>query len=106
MIIKKMDEMKGGWFVGDFEPTLYKTTEFEVAYHTHKKGSKHATHYHKESDEINYLIRGRLTIGGVEVNAGEFFILERMEISESEFLEDCEIVVVKTKSVKGDKYTL
>lgn len=30
-------QMKGGWFVGDFEPTAYKTKDFEVAYKFHYK---------------------------------------------------------------------
>ena len=29
--------MKGGWFVGDFLPTAFKTKNFEVSYKLHKK---------------------------------------------------------------------
>ena len=39
--------MVKGWFVGDFEPSVYKTKEFEVGYFTHKKGEKWPFHYHK-----------------------------------------------------------
>ena len=33
----KLDDMKGGWFVGNFEPTAFKAN-FEVGIHRHKKG--------------------------------------------------------------------
>ena len=29
MKIMKLNDMKQGWFVGDFEPTAYKTKDFE-----------------------------------------------------------------------------
>ena len=31
MKVSHINEMKGGWFVGNFEPTLYKTNDTEVA---------------------------------------------------------------------------
>ena len=45
----KMSDMKGGWFVGDFEPSVLRTKNFEVGYHTHKKGDDTSNHYHKDS---------------------------------------------------------
>jgi hypothetical protein len=32
-----IQNMTGGWFVGNFEPTAYRTTETEVAYTTNKQ---------------------------------------------------------------------
>ena len=34
----KLSDMKGGWFIGNFEPSLYKTNDCEVAVKTYKKG--------------------------------------------------------------------
>ena len=48
----KLDDMKGGWFVGNFEPTAYKAN-FEVGIHRHKKGEFHQDHFHKKGIEIN-----------------------------------------------------
>ena len=42
----KLADMKGGWFVGDFEPSLYKTKNAEVAIKTYKAGSIESSHYH------------------------------------------------------------
>ena len=98
--------MKGGWFVGNFEPTAYKTDQFEVSYKTHPKGDKWDAHYHIEAVEINYLIRGKMTIQGRELAAGDVFVLNSYEVADPEFLEDCELIVVKTPSVLGDKYSV
>jgi hypothetical protein len=38
MKVNRIENMKGGWFVGNFEPTAYKTPEFEVSYKVHPKG--------------------------------------------------------------------
>ena len=47
--MKKFDinRMKGGWFVGNFEPTALKTKDCEVAYVKHFKDQEWAKHFHK-----------------------------------------------------------
>ena len=50
----KLDDMKGGWFVGNFEPSVMKA-DFEVGIHRHKKGEFHQDHFHKKGTEINVI---------------------------------------------------
>jgi hypothetical protein len=45
-----------------------------------------------------------MKINGVEMTAGDVFVIEPGEIAEPEFLEDCQLVCVKTPSLPGDKY--
>ncbi len=97
--------MKGGWFVGDFEPTSYKTSEFEVSYKIHPKDEKWDIHYHHTVTEINLIIKGRMIIQGKELIKGDIFILEPYEIADPNFLEDTEIICVKTKSI-NDKISV
>jgi quercetin dioxygenase-like cupin family protein len=97
-------QMKDGWFVGDFEPTAYHTKDFEVAYKFHPKGEVWDNHYHKIATEINYVVRGELMITEQHLKEGDIFIMYPNDIAIPEFLTDCEVVVVKTPSVKGDKY--
>jgi quercetin dioxygenase-like cupin family protein len=99
-----IDDMESGWFVGNFEPTMFKTKECEVCFKRHPKGEKWPEHYHAVSTEINYLIRGKMTIQGCELVAGDLFSLEPYEIADPVFLEDCELIVVKVPSAPGDKY--
>jgi len=96
--------MVGGWFVGDFEPTAYRTSAAEVCYKKHYRGERWLAHYHAQADEINFLIRGRMSICGQEMVAGDIFVIEKIEVAAPEFLEDCELVVVKVPSVRGDKH--
>ena len=52
MKVNRIENMKGGWFVGNFEPTAYKTSKFEVSYKVHPKGEKWDFHYHTKVTEI------------------------------------------------------
>lgn len=93
-----------GWFIGDFDPSVYRTKDFEVGIIKHLKGETWPKHYHKAATEINCLISGKMIVQGKEITPGNIFIFEPMEIADPVFLEDCTIVVVKTASIKGDKY--
>jgi len=106
MDILKLSDMKHGWFVGDFEPTAFKTKDFEVGYHTYKKGQQWPTHYHKLTTEINYLIRGEMIIQGKHLKSGDIFIIRPDEISDPEYLTDCEIIITRNGSFPNDKYTI
>lgn len=97
--------MKGGWFVGNFEPTAYKTEHFEVSYKLHPKGQEWDTHYHTDVTEINYVIKGRMILQNKELQTGDIFILEPFEIADPNFLEDTEIICVKTPSI-NDKISV
>ena len=104
MKVLKINDMKGGWFVGNFKPTAFTSPDFEVCYKLHKAGEEWPVHYHKEATEINFLVRGRMRIQDTILKAGDIFVLEPFEVADPEFFEDCEVVIVKTPSVPGDKY--
>lgn len=104
MEIFNFKDMIGGWFVGDFIPSAYRTKDFEVCYKHHPKGEKWDTHYHKKATEINLLVKGRIKINDIIIEEGSIFVIEPFYTSAPEFLDDCELVVVKTVSDKNDKY--
>jgi quercetin dioxygenase-like cupin family protein len=106
MLKEKLNNMTRGWFIGDFEPSLLKTKDFEVGILTHKKGEEWPKHYHKIATEYTVLISGSMTICGELIETGTIFILEPNEIADPVFHEDCTVVVVKTPSVVGDKYVV
>lgn len=105
MKILNIEDMVGGWFVGDFEPTAYKTKDFEVSYKLHPKGQEWDIHYHTDVTEINYVIRGNMVLQGKTLKTGDIFILEPYEIADPNFLEDTEIICVKTPSI-NDKVSV
>jgi len=104
MDVHKNKQYVGGWFCGGFEPSAYKTDDFEVCYKKHSKGEFWDKHYHAIATEINYLIRGKMTIQGKLLESGDCFVIHPKEIADPVFLDDCELIVIKTPSIIGDKY--
>ena len=104
MKVFRIDDMFKGWFIGDFEPSVYKTKNFEVGYHKHTKGEPTQNHYHKESIEFNVIIKGKMKINGQVLNKDDIFVFNPYEVSEGEFLEDTELIVVRNASNTEDKY--
>lgn len=104
MKLSRIENYTRGWFIGNFEPSLLKTPDFEVGVLTHKKGEYWSPHYHKESIEYNVLISGKMIIQGNELNSGDVFVFDKGEIADPQFLEDCTLVVVKVPSIPSDKF--
>tara|TARA_R110002020_G_scaffold182598_1_gene378230 strand:+ start:10472 stop:10798 length:327 start_codon:yes stop_codon:yes gene_type:complete len=104
MKVLKIEDMIGGWFVGDFEPSIFKTSQFEAGYKLHKKGESWPVHYHKEADEITFLLKGEMNIQGKTLKSGDVFLLSRYEVADPVFVTNCEVFVIKTPSVIGDKF--
>jgi len=102
----RLENMKSGWFVGDFEPSAFKTDSFEVCHRVHSRGEKWDKHTHKVAIEINLLVKGRMNMCGEDLTSGDIFIVYPSEISDPVFHEDCEIVCIKTPSVPADKYII
>ena len=101
----KLEDMIKGWFVGNFEPTLLKTNDVEVAVKSYNKGDYEERHYHKIATEITVVTAGRVKMNGVEYNKGDIIVIEPMESTDFEALEDnTQNVVVKYPGVNNDKY--
>ena len=66
MIHSVLSSMTGGWFIGDFTPTLFKTSALEVAIKEYAKGQKEPLHYHKVATEITVIVTGRVRINSTE----------------------------------------
>ena len=99
-----ISNFKDGWIIGDFEPSLLKTKNFEVAVLTHYKNQEWPKHYHKYLTEYNLLLEGKMIINGVKINQNEIFILEPKEVADPIFLENCKILCIKVPSIIGDKH--
>lgn len=106
MKISRLENMKGGWFIGDFSPTAFKTNSVEVSYKLHPKGEQWDIHYHRVVTEINLLVKGKMILQDIELNVGDIFVLEPYEITDPTFLEDTELVCVKIPGITNDKICL
>lgn len=106
MIVRKLCEMVRGWCIGDFEPSIIRTKDFELGILKHKKNEVWPRHYHKIATEYNILLSGSMWVCGEELLSGDIFVIHPNDISEPKFHEDCVIVCIKIPSVPGDKYLL
>ncbi len=104
MIYRRLDEMVGGWLVGDFEPTCLRTTACEVACKRYAAGARETAHVHRVATEITLIASGRVTMNGRTLTAGDIVVIEPGEATDFAALEDVTTVVVKLPSVIGDKY--
>lgn len=106
MKISHINKMTKGWFIGNFEPTLYKTNDVEVAVKEYKAGDSEGKHYHKKATEITVVISGIVLMNGIEYKAGDIIIMEPNEATDFKALTNSKNVVVKLPGVNDDKYVV
>ena len=104
MKIFRLNDMKGGWFVGNFSPTCLKTSDCEVACKHYKKGDSEKRHVHKIATEITLIVEGLIKMNDVTYKSGDIIVLDPGDATDFQVVEDTVTVVVKVPSVKGDKY--
>jgi quercetin dioxygenase-like cupin family protein len=104
MKVAKLEDMVKGWFVGNFDPTLLKTNDVEVAVKEYKKGDYEKKHYHKIATEITVIVSGRVKMNNVEYKKGDIIVTEPNEATDFEALEDTVNTVVKYPGANDDKY--
>jgi quercetin dioxygenase-like cupin family protein len=102
----RLSDMVRGWFVGDFEPSLLRTSGVEVAVQSYPAGSREAWHVHKIATEITVIVRGRARMNGREFAEGDMVLIQPGYGTDFEALEDTTTAVVKLPSVRGDKYIM
>ena len=93
-----------GWFIGDFEPTILRSKDFEIAIKEYEAGTIEDEHYHKEAVEYTIVLDGTIKMSGVEYGRHDIIEIEKMETNVFESITDSRLLVVKTPSVNGDKY--
>ncbi len=104
MRLARLDAMTRGWFVGGFQPTAFATDLFEVAGKRYAAGERESLHHHKLATEITLIVEGRVRMAGHELMTDDIIVLEPGEATDFEAVSDAITVVVKTPSVRGDKY--
>ena len=104
MDVYHIGDFKGGWFVGDFEPTLLRTKAFEVGWKVHPRHEGIEPHIHHQVTEYNLLAHGRMRVNGRELAEGDLFVLHPGERVDAVVLTDvAHVVCVKEPSIPADK---
>jgi hypothetical protein len=99
-----LDQMVRGWFVGNFEPTAYRTSDVEVAIKHYVAGDTEERHVHKVATELTAVVSGSVRMDGQDLHAGDILTLLPGEPCDFLAVTDATVVAVKLPAVPGDKY--
>lgn len=100
----KISDMHKGWFIGNFEPSLCKTNDVEVALKHYVKGDREDAHYHKVATEFTVVVNGRIKMFNREWEKGDIVVVEPYDCTDFEAMEDADTLVVKLPGANNDKY--
>lgn len=102
--LAQIKDMANGWFIGDFEPSLLKTSVMEVAVKYYKAGEECEEHYHKLATEYAVIVEGEAEVNEKRYGKGDILIIEPGVKMSFTAITDVAVVVVKVPGVKDDKY--
>lgn len=104
MHLSRLPEYVGGWFLGDFTPTLERNPHVEVCVKRYAAGTIEAVHYQRISTEHTLIISGLCRLGGVELGPDDIATIPPGEPAGFEALTDVILVAVKMPSLPDDKF--
>ena len=93
-----------GWLIGNFEPSLLKSEDIEVAIQAYEAGNEESQHYHKVGTEISIMVSGTASFNEKILNEGEGVIINPKEANIFKAISDCKVLVIKYPSDANDKY--
>jgi quercetin dioxygenase-like cupin family protein len=100
----KLEDMTKGWFIGDFDPSLFKTNDVEVGIKTYKAGDHEDSHHHKIATEFTVILSGSVEMNGQQFNSGDIIKIKPNVSTNFKALTDTSTVVVKVPGASNDKY--
>lgn len=99
-----LQDMVKGWFVGNFEPTAFKTNAVEVGIKHYQSGDYEKSHYHKIATEITVVQKGIVEMNGIQYGDGAIIKLVPGISTDFKAITDVTTIVVKIPGANNDKY--
>ena len=103
MQITKLEDMRLGWFIGNFDPSVHKTTEFEVSVKYFKAGDEEKEHFQRIAWEVTVIVHGEAMIGDKICKTGDIIKIDPLEAAGFRAITDVSLVAVKFPSLPDDK---
>jgi quercetin dioxygenase-like cupin family protein len=104
MRVFKLKDMVKGWFVGNFDPVVFKTLDVEVAVKKYKKGDSESTHHHRIATEVTVIVSGKVMMSNRIYKEGDILLIEPNVSTNFLALTDVITTVVKVPAASNDKY--
>jgi len=99
-----LDDMFKGWFIGNFEPSIFKTNDVEVGVKKYKAGDDENAHFHKIATEFTVIISGEVEMNGVVYKENDIIKIVPNVVTNFKAITDVITVVVKLPGANDDKY--
>jgi quercetin dioxygenase-like cupin family protein len=103
MKITKLADMRLGWFIGDFEPVVHRTSDFEASVKYFKIGESEPRHYQRVATEITVIITGTAKIENYMLGPGDIITIEPNEPADFIAITDVALIAIKFPSIPSDK---
>ena len=100
----KLDDMINGWFIGNFDPSLYKTNHLEVGVKKYSSGDSEKLHFHKIATEFTVIISGEVLMNDEKYVSGDILVIEPGVATDFFALSNVVTLVVKIPGANNDKY--
>lgn len=105
MKVFQLADMFRGWFVGNFDPSILKTNDVEIAVKQYSKGDYESPHFHEIATEITVIVSGSVKMNDIQYKEGDIIVIAPGEITDFLCLKDgTKNVVVKYPGANNDKY--
>lgn len=93
-----------GWFVGNFDKSIIKTSDFEVAVKEYKAGDYESFHHHRIATEITCILEGEVEMDGNRYTEGDIILIKPFEGTDFKAITNTKNLVVKYPGPSNDKY--
>lgn len=104
MIVFNISETKGGYFLGDFEPSILKSSDVSIAVKRIFRGALDGGYYRKCDTEIVYIMSGVLEIDKKKYKKGDIILWEPQDVINIFAIEDSEYLLIKLPGSRNDIY--
>lgn len=100
----RLNQMTKGWFIGNFDPSLYKTNDVEVAIKSYKANEHEDKHHHEIATEFTVVTKGKIHMFGRDFSEGDIIVCEPGDSTDFTAITDAQNVIIKIPSASNDKY--
>ncbi len=100
----KLEDMIKGWFIGNFNPTLFPTNGVEVGIKKYVAGEQEGAHHHKIATEFTVILNGTVEMSDKTYTDGDIIKINPGVSTNFKAITDVTTVVVKIPGAINDKY--
>lgn len=99
----KIEDFTKGWIIGDFDPVIVKSKNFEIGMKFFSTGDSEPAHFQVIATEITLIASGVVTINGVNFSSGDVILIEPGEVADFISRTESKLFCIKFPSLPNDK---